>query len=99
MEVYDPREKEDISVSEKLYENRKLFAKQFPYLQRSRAFLKQLNEGELDVPIEKLNIARDELFLGFKSLEYSKENVVAPKLSIISDEGGQLRSKPRNEGE
>lgn len=44
---------------------------------------------------EKLDILDTQLFIGFKTPEYNLNEVVAPDFSIISDEGGVLRTKAR----
>lgn len=54
-----------------------------------------LNQEEVDELRKsvKLNIARDEMFLGHTSLDFTPENVFAPKIGITSYEGGMLKPK------
>jgi hypothetical protein len=50
---------------------------------------------EEEVHIPQINIPDSKLFLGFSSLDYQPENVVAPPINIVSEEGGRIVPKAR----
>ena len=90
-----PLEREHRPVHEDLFEVHKGIALRAPYIPEYKDFLDRIGEKKHNERIERLNMAGDECFLGFSSLNYAKENMIAPRIMPISYEGGRLRPRSR----
>jgi len=85
--------KHDIPVWDNLVDLQKALLLNYQHIYSyNEKYLKYVTEEEA-IPIENLDIAEDEMLLGFKSLDYNLDNAFITKIGIFESEGGEYVPK------